>query len=111
MSQDELQKFHNAIEAIEKLGGLFRAAIAAAVSMCAVVAGIAIWVSATSAQVAQTKEDLHSLIVDRADSYKEWSRWRASKDDIDSRLTALMESQQRSLTRLDGIVEQRDERK
>lgn len=107
MSQNELEKFHSAIETIEKLGGLFRAAIAAAISMCGVVAGIAIWVNTTSTQAQQTREDLHSLIVDRAEVSKEWIRWRASKDDIDSRLTALMEIEQRNVTRLEGIAEQR----
>ena len=101
VSADELEKFHRAVELLEKLGGLFKAAVISAFAVCTFVVGLAVWAHSTDAQAQQTREDLHSLVMERSETVKEWTVWRGKKDDIDSRLTAIVESQQRLLDRLD----------
>ena len=101
VSADELEKFHRAVELLEKLGGLFKAAVVSAFAVCAFVVGIAVWAHATDAQAQQTRDDLHALVSERNQSIKEWATWRGVKDDIDARLTVIVENQQREIDRIE----------
>ncbi len=103
VSADELEKFHRAVEVVEKLGGLFKAAIASAITVCTAVAAVAVWVNTTSATAEQTKDELHALMIDRKETIKEWSVWRIDKDRIDTRLTILIENKQRNKGLLDQV--------
>lgn len=100
MSDDEIDKFYKAVEVVEKLGGLFRAAIASAFAVCGCVAAIAIWVHNTDARAEQTQRDLSQLSADRNDRLREWDQWRKEKDAIDIRLALIVDNQQKLLDRI-----------
>lgn len=103
MSAVEWERFEKAMQRIDRLAGLiglFKAAIISAFSVCLFVAGMAVWVNKTEGQVQQTRDDLHALINERSERLKEWDVWRRQKDEIDSRLSWVVEAQQKQLDRL-----------
>lgn len=105
MSADEWQRFDEAmhkLDQVARLVGLFKAAIISAFGVCIFVAGMAVWVNKTEAQVQQTREDLHALINERSERLKEWDIWRRQKDDIDVRLSYVVEAQQRAIDRFNN---------
>lgn len=102
MSADEWERFDEAmhkLDQVSRLVGLFKAAIISAFGVCVFVASLAVWVNKTDAQVQQTRDDLHALINERLERTKEWDIWRRQKDEIDVRLSYVVEAQQKQLDR------------
>lgn len=66
---------------------------------------VAIWVNSTTTSLAQTKEDVKLLMVDRSETLREWSSWRVRKDETDTRMLQILESQQKLIDRQQTILD------
>lgn len=103
MSESDWSRFNDAMEKIDRIArlmGLFKAAIVSAFSVCVIVTSMAIWANSSENKQQRTAEEVHALLADRAERIKEWDLWRKQKDEIDIRLTYVIEAQQKAIDRI-----------
>jgi hypothetical protein len=99
---DNKPSFEDLVERLSKLVEIGRVVIGAIVAVALAASAVVIWVNNTSASTTQNAEAIHTLASEQAKRLEEWQKWRSQKDDIDARLTAIAEAQQRQLERLEA---------
>lgn len=97
MSTDELDKLSKVAERIGSFIEAARIVVGAFIAVIIAIIGVALWVKSTNDGLAQTQEQIHSFSADYSMQMREISDWRRSKDEIDTRLTAIVENQQKQL--------------
>ena len=107
MSQEDILAFTKKISALLELS---RLAIGMTIATVGGVIGMALWVNSTSNAIAQNTS---SIAMDRqqgAQFQREFSDWKARKDEIDVRFTVIIENQQRIIDRQESLLNKLNER-
>lgn len=103
MSSAEFERFERVLDRIAKLGGWLKWLIVSAFSACLLMVTGIFWVQNTTAKAEQTQGELRALAIDRQERIKDWDKWRRSVDEIDFKLTLVVEAQQKTIDKLAGF--------
>lgn len=107
MTPEDAERFAGQMALVEKLLGIAKTLLAGIGVCVSGLIAVVIWVNNTTAAIASTKEDViqmkqevKTFSLDRNDAVKEWSAWRAKKDEADTQLLAMAANQQRTIDRI-----------
>lgn len=106
MSGTDLDRVEHLIDRVSKIITFSKVVISALISIFALVIGVALWVNhvntvqaANTATIAvneaENKVAIATVVASAATETRSLDQWRRAKDEIDVRLTALMEGQQK----------------
>lgn len=101
MSKEEIALFERRMAQIAQMAQLVKI-LTGCLLACVTAIGYAfVWVNQTTTGLASTKQELREIVDSRKETLKQWEAWKSSKDEIDTRLTTILENQQHMLDRLD----------
>lgn len=99
---DNKPSFDDLVDRLAKLIEIGRVVVGVIIAIAVAASGVLLWVNNTSASTTQNAEAIRAMSADQSKRLEEWQKWRSQKDDIDARLTAIAEAQQRQLERLEA---------
>jgi hypothetical protein len=95
---DQLDRIHSMLGIAKIVGGMVVASVGGLVT-------VAIWVNNTTTLLASTQVQVKTLAAERQETVKEWSAWRVKKDEVDTKVVQLLESQQHMIDRQQQILD------
>lgn len=102
--------FEEEIRPLLKLLSLIKVLVGMCIACLAFVVGGAIWVSNQANAIAANSRDVRSIVEDRKNSLKEWTEWKRSKDENDTKIFAILEAQQNIINQQQRFLERLDAR-
>lgn len=108
MTDDQWVEIEKNLGRVGQVAGLLKFLIGAGAAVVMALAGGMLWVNTTTKALSETQDSLlktqqalASLEAKRDVTITQWTDWRRAKDEIDTRLTTIVERQQIQIDRAD----------
>ena len=105
MPPEEIDKLAAQLDRIHSMLGIARVVGGMVVASVGGLIAVVVWVNSTTITLAATQKDVRTLEIQRAEALKEWGVWRVQKDETDTRMLQILESQSRMLDRQQVILD------
>ena len=105
MPPEEIDKLAAQLDRIHSMLGIARVVGAMVCTSVGGLIAVIVWVNSTTITLASTQRDVRAIEAARVETLKEWGQWRVKKDETDTRMIQILESQSRMLDRQQTILD------